>query len=102
MLSYKHINWDLPDAEIARQVKLTREAIRQTRKRLKKPRPLLFRVRMSSLRKEELLRESWRPHLTVTEYSDIIKASYGNTYRLLKKMNLKFLDGRKLNNGRRT
>ena len=91
----KHVNWDLPDAEIARRVGVTRERVRQVRKEEKRGRAKLFRVRLKSLQREEKLRQYWRPDITINEVAELLETSYSNAYRLLKEYGLSFVDGRR-------
>lgn len=94
-VDYSKVNWDLPDAHIARELGITREAVRQARIRLEIPKPALFRVRMKSYRAEERLRESWKPTMTIKDVENLLGVSYANARRLLKKNKLLFKDRRK-------
>lgn len=80
---YKHINWNLPDAEIARKVGYTREWVRQTRKQLGILRPKLFRVRMKSLNRKNKLMRIWKPEMSIEDVSKVLGVSYSNACRLL-------------------
>lgn len=94
--TWENVDWDLPDAEIARNVGLSRERVRQVRKKFEIPRARLFRVRMTSLEKEEKLRRMWKPTMTISDAANFLETSYSNAYRLLKLYNLSFIDTRKL------
>ena len=87
---YSKVNWDLPDSEIARQLNISREAARQTRKKLGIEKPLYFRVRMNSLKQEETLRKHWNPKMSVSTVVNLLNISHSKAYRLLKKHNLSF------------
>lgn len=80
---YKEVDWDFPDAEIARRVGRTRERARQVRKALNLPRPRLFGVHIKSLdRKNEFLKV-WNSEMSIREAAKILGVSYSNACRLI-------------------
>lgn len=86
---HHNVDWNLPDAEIARQAGYTREWIRQVRKQLRKPRPKLFRVRMKSLDRKTKLMKVWKPEMSIKEVARVLDVSYSNACRLLGNYGLK-------------
>ena len=93
-VDYSGVDWDFPDAEIARQLNITREGVRQARQRFEAGKPIYFRVRMKSMRQEEILRRHWTQKTSVADVVNLLNISHSKAYRLLKKHNLSFVDGR--------
>lgn len=91
-INYDNVNWQYPDAEIARQLNITREGVRQARKRLNIGKPNMFRVRLSSLERENKLIENFDSSMSANDVAQLLDVSRPNAYRIMKKCGLRKMD----------
>lgn len=93
---YENVDWDLPDAEIARRVFKTRERIRQLRRDFHKPKSKLFGSHYKSIERSNRLISHWvNGESSIKEAAQIMGVSYSNACGILKRMKLNPVDQRK-------